>query len=242
MVTDQKPENAYTFKPKILAVIPAFNEAGNIRDVVKDLRQNFPSAELLIINDGSGDDTSMIAQSLGVRCVDLPYNLGIGGAVQTGFMAAIGGGYDIVLQFDGDGQHMAEEIENILEPVFSGADICIGSRFLDVRGYNMPFSRRLGVKIFSFVITLISGQKLTDTTSGFRAYGKKAIALFSEYYPQDYPEVEALIIAHKKKLNIKEVSVQMRPRSEGKSSITPLRAAYYMVKVLLAIFIDLLKK
>ncbi|GBD96276.1 MAG TPA: glycosyltransferase family 2 protein [Nitrospirae bacterium] len=227
---------------RVLIVIPAFNEAGNIQNVIHDLRQHFPQAEPLIINDGSQDNTSIIARSSGARVIDLPYNLGIGGAVQTGIIYARRENFDVVIQFDGDGQHMAEEIEKILEPVAGGTDICVGSRFCGANEYIMPLTRRIGTKVFSIVISLICGQKLTDTTSGFRAYGKQAIELFSAYYPEDYPEVEALIIAHKKKLNIREVSVKMRQRSEGKSSITPLRAVYYMIKVLLAVFIDLLKK
>ncbi len=227
---------------KVLIIIPAFNEAENISNVINDLRQHFPQAEPVIIDDGSIDNTFSIGESLGVRVINLPYNLGIGGAVQTGFMVAVREGYDVAIQFDGDGQHMAEEIEKILEPIVEGADICVGSRFCGINEYPMPLTRRIGTKVFSSVISLISGQKLTDTTSGFRAYRKRAIDLFSAYYPEDYPEVEALILAHKKKLNIKEVPVRMRQRSEGKSSITPLKGIYYMIKVLLAVFVDLLKK
>jgi len=227
---------------KILAIIPAYNEARNIRGVINDLREYHPETEPVVINDGSGDNTSVAARSLGVRVIDLPYNLGIGGAVQAGFMVAASEGYDVAIQFDGDGQHIAAEIEKILKPASEGSDIVIGSRFLGAGVYNMPIARRIGVKVFSLVISSICGQRLTDTTSGFRVYGKRAIELFSAFYPEDYPEVEALILAHKKKLNIKEVPVRMRMRSEGKSSITPLRAVYYMIKVLLSVFIDLLKR
>jgi glycosyltransferase involved in cell wall biosynthesis len=226
----------------ILVVIPAYNEAGNIEGVIKDLREHFPQGRAVVINDGSIDETSSISQGLGVDVINLPYNLGIGGAVQTGFMIAERDNYDAVIQFDGDGQHMAQEIEKILNHVNTEADMVIGSRFVDMNSYSMPFFRNIGARIFSFIISLIRNEKITDTTSGFRAYGKKAIKIFSSNYPEDYPEVEALILAHKKRLSIKEVSVRMRTRLRGKSSITPLWAVYYMIKVLLAIFVDLMRK
>jgi glycosyltransferase involved in cell wall biosynthesis len=227
---------------KTLIAIPAYNEAQNITNVINDLKQHIPQAHPIIINDGSQDNTSSVAHSLGIRVVDIPYNIGIGGAVQIGFMYASRENYDMIVQFDGDGQHMAKEIEKLLHPITQGADIVIGSRFLDLSGYNAPFARNLGIKVFSIVISFLCRQKLTDTTSGFRAFSKKAIDLFSTYYPEDYPEVEALIIAYKKKLNIKEMPVTMRQRLKGKSSITPLRSIYYMIKVLLAVFVDLLKR
>ena len=227
---------------KILTVTPAFNEAENIGNVIKDLREHFPESKLIIINDGSTDSTSSISESMGVRVINLPYNLGIGGAVQTGFIIADKEGYDAVIQFDGDGQHMAQEIKKIIAPFNGKTDIVIGSRFLETEHYKMPFFRKLGARLFSLAMSLICKTKITDTTSGFRAYGKRAIELFSANYPDDYPEVEALILATKKKLSVKEVPVHMRQRLGGRSSITPLRAIYYMIKVLLAVFVDLLKK
>jgi hypothetical protein len=227
---------------KLLVVIPAFNEAENIEGVIKDLRENYPYASSIVINDGSLDDTSSRAEACGVNVVDLPYNLGIGGAVQTGFIIAERKGYDAVVQFDGDGQHIASEIEKLIAPLNSGADIVIGSRFIKTNDYKMPFFRKIGAQLFSSFISLTCGKKVYDTTSGFRAYGKKAIRLFSQYYPEDYPEVEALILAHKKQLSVMEVPVSMKKRTHGRSSITPLRAIYYMIKVLLAIFVDLIKK
>ncbi|MEN8265281.1 MAG: glycosyltransferase family 2 protein [Nitrospirota bacterium] len=227
---------------KILVIIPAYNEAGNIENVIDDLRQNFPQAEPLVINDGSSDRTSRIAHDLGAKVIDLPFNLGIGGAVQTGFKYAFDNNYDAAIQFDGDCQHMAEEIGKIVKPVSEGADFVIGSRFLDTNLYDMPFTRKIGSTVFARVISFICGQRLTDTTSGFRAYGKRTIELFNIYYPEDYPEVEALIVANKNKLHIREVPVRMRQRSAGKSSITALRSVYYMIKVLLAVFIGVLKK
>lgn len=227
---------------KILVVIPAFNEAENIRDVIRDLKEYFPEGKYLIINDGSIDETSSVSASLEARVINLPYNVGIGGAVQTGFIIAEKEGYDAVIQFDGDGQHMAQYIKKILAALDENTDIVIGSRFLEIEGYKMPFLRKFGAQIFSSIMSGLCRTGLTDTTAGFRAYGKRAIKLFSIYYPEDYPEVEALILARKKKLAIKEVAVQMRQRLKGKSSITPLRSIYYMIKVLLAVFVDLLKK
>jgi glycosyltransferase involved in cell wall biosynthesis len=226
----------------ILVITPAFNEAKNIEGVINDLKENFPQGKIIVINDGSIDNTSSCAKSLGVNVVDLPYNLGIGGAVQTGFIIAERDNYGVVIQFDGDGQHVAEEITKILEPVNKEADIVIGSRFSGAHYYKMPFMRRVGSHLLSLLISTACNNKITDTTSGFRAYGEKAIKLFSSSYPEDYPEVEALILAHKKKLSLKEVPVNMKPRLKGRSSITPLNSIYYMIKVILAVCVDLLKK
>ena len=227
---------------KILVIVPAYNEAENIQNVIMDLRDNFPLGDIVVINDGSHDGTSHVARSLGVRVIDLPHNIGIGGAVQTGIKYGYIHNYDIAVQFDGDGQHIANEIEKILEQIHQGADMSIGSRFLNATAYAMPFTRKIGSSVFSGVISLICRQKFTDTTSGFRAYGKKAMELFNDYYPEDYPEVEALIVAYKSKLKIKEVPVCMRQREKGESSITALGSVYYMIKVLLAIFVGTLKR
>ncbi|MCL5023594.1 MAG: glycosyltransferase family 2 protein [Nitrospirae bacterium] len=228
---------------KILVVVPAYNEEGCIRGVLEDLREHFPAGDLVVINDGSRDGTSAASKSLGAKVIDLPYNLGIGGAMQTGFLYALSEGYDAVVQFDGDGQHSAEEIPKIFRPFEQGkADLVVGSRFLSDSGFTSSIQRRLGSKILSFVVSTLVGKRLTDTTSGFRVYGGRAIDFFSSVYPEDYPEVEALILAHKKGLKIEEVAARMAPRVAGKSSITVPRAIYYMVKVLLAIFVDLLKK
>jgi len=228
---------------KILVIVPAYNEEGAIADVVTDLRENFAEGDILVVNDGSQDRTSEIARALGVSLIDLPYNLGIGGAMQTGFLYAATKGYEAAIQFDGDGQHRAGEIRRILDAFrLRGPDIVVGSRFLSEEGFTSSIQRRIGSKILSFVVSTLTGRKITDTTSGFRVYGSKAIELFSSYYPEDYPEVEALVLSHKKGLAIEEVPAQMSPRAAGISSITTLRAVYYMVKVLLAIFVDLMKK
>jgi len=228
---------------KILVIVPAFNEEESIVGVIEDLRLNFPQGDILIVNDGSTDSTSDVARARRAGVIDIPYNVGIGGAMQTGFLYALSKGYDVAIQFDGDGQHMADEIPGIIEPYRkTGADLVVGSRFLSEGGFTSSMQRRIGSKILSFVVSTIVGRWITDTTSGFRAYSRKAIDFFSVTYPEDYPEVEALILAHKKGLKIEEVPAEIQPRAAGKSSITVGRAVYYMVKVLLAILVDLIKK
>jgi glycosyltransferase involved in cell wall biosynthesis len=240
-MTGEDPDSSG--RSKVLVIVPAYNEEGSIGGVVEDLRENFPGGDIVVINDGSTDRTSVAANSTGVQVIDLPYNLGIGGAMQTGFLYALRGGYDVAIQFDGDGQHNAKEIPKLLTPFLEGrADLVVGSRFLFEGGFASSIQRRLGSKILSFVVSGIVRSRITDTTSGFRVYGKKAIAFFASTYPEDYPEVEALILAHKKGLEIEEVPSEMSPRMAGKSSITIPRAVYYMVKVMLAIFVDLVKK
>lgn len=228
---------------KILVIVPAYNEEENIAAVIQDLKSNFPLGDIAVINDGSTDKTSEIAKQSGGKVIDLPYNLGIGGAMQTGFLYAVREGYDAAVQFDGDGQHSAKEIPKILKPfVEDRGDLIVGSRFLSESGFTSSVQRRLGAKILSFVVSILIRRKVTDTTSGFRVYGKKAMEFFSALYPEDYPEVEAFILAHKKGLRIEEVPAAITARKFGRSSITIPRAVYYMAKVLLAIFVDLMKK
>jgi glycosyltransferase involved in cell wall biosynthesis len=223
--------------------VPAYNEECCIEGVIEDISRHFPSGDILVVNDGSGDMTSDISRNLGAKVIDLPYNLGIGGAMQTGFLYALTEGYDAAMQFDGDGQHHADQIEKILKPFLSGsADLVVGSRFLSDGGFTSSVQRRIGSKILSFVVSSIIRQKITDTTSGFRVYGRKTLQFFSSVYPEDYPEVEAFILAHKKGLRIVEVPSEIGPRTGGKSSITFSEAFYYMVKVMLAISVDLMKR
>lgn len=227
---------------KILVIVPAFNEEGSIVGVIEDLRLNFPQGDIVIVNDGSTDMTSDKAKAQGATVIDLPYNVGIGGAIQTGFLYALGNGYDVAIQFDGDGQHMADEIPKIFDPYQrSGADLVVGSRFLSEGGFTSSMQRRIGAKLLSLVVSTIVGKRITDTTSGFRVYSRRALDFFSSLYPEDYPEVEALVLAHKKGLKMEEVPAEIQPRAAGKSSITFGSATYYMVKVLLAIVVDLIK-
>jgi glycosyltransferase involved in cell wall biosynthesis len=174
--------------------------------------------------------------------VSLAFNLGIGGAMQTGFQYARAKGYDIAIQFDGDGQHLAAELGILIDTLQTGsADIVVGSRFLKRGDYRPSFFRRLGISIFSTVLSVIIGIPVSDTTSGFRAVNRRVIEFFARSYPEDYPEVESLVLLHRAGMTIAEVPVRMRDRTGGRSSITPIRSAYYMIKVLLAVFIDLLK-
>jgi glycosyltransferase involved in cell wall biosynthesis len=228
---------------KILIIVPAYNEERSIAGVIDDIRSHVPDADIIMVNDGSRDRTEMVARELGVTVLALPFNLGIGGAMQTGYLYAAQNGYDVAVQFDGDGQHVAAEIGSLLTPLRQGrADIVVGSRFLKPSDYCSPFFRRIGIWIFSTVLSAILGMKVTDTTSGFRAANRRVIEFFAGIYPEDYPEVESLVLLHRAGMTIEETSVQMRDRTGGRSSITPIRSAYYMIKVLLAVFVDLLKK
>jgi glycosyltransferase involved in cell wall biosynthesis len=229
--------------PKILIIVPAYNEEDSLPGVLSDLQEHFPEGDVLVIDDGSRDRTAEISRAAGVDVVRLPFNLGIGGAVQTGYRYAQRNGYDIAVQFDGDGQHVAAEIAALIAPVLGGrADIVVGSRFLEAGAYRPPVFRRIGIWLFSRILSLIIGYPVTDTTSGFRAVNARVIAFFAVLYPEDYPEVESLVLLHRAGMRIEEIAARMRVRRGGTSSITPVRSAYYMVKVLLAVFIDLLKK
>ena len=228
---------------KILIIIPAYNEEESLPGVMQDLRNHAPDADILVVDDGSRDRTAEVARQTGVKVASLPYNLGIGGAMQTGFQYARNNGYDIAIQFDGDGQHMAAEIGELLDQLRHGrADIVVGSRFLNRGEYRPPFFRKIGIWVFSTVLSAIIGIPVTDTTSGFRAANRRVIEFFARSYPEDYPEVESLVLLHRAGMTIAEVPVRMRDRTGGCSSITPIRSAYYMIKVLLAVFVDLMKK
>ena len=228
---------------KILIIVPAYNEEESLQGVIQDLRSHVPDADILVVDDGSSDGTAVVARQSGVNLVRLSFNLGIGGAMQTGFQYARTKGYDIAIQFDGDGQHLAAEIDILLATLNKGtADIVIGSRFLNRGDYRPSFFRKIGISIFSTVLSAIIGIRVTDTTSGFRAANRRVIEFFARVYPEDYPEVESLVLLHRAGMSMKEAPVHMRDRTGGRSSITPIRSAYYMIKVLLAVFIDLLKK
>jgi glycosyltransferase involved in cell wall biosynthesis len=227
--------------PRALAVVPALNEGESVAGVVSELRRI--GLDVLVVDDGSTDATADAARRAGARVVSLPFNLGIGGAVQTGYLAALDGGYDVAIQVDGDGQHPAEEVAKLLSHLQGGeVDLVIGSRFLAGTDYRPSTARRLGIGLFAWVVSRIVGVQMTDTTSGFRAAGPRAIRLFARSYPHDYPEVEAVLLASRAGLQVREVSVRMRQRQGGVSSITPIRAAYYMIKVLLAVTMQSLRR
>jgi glycosyltransferase involved in cell wall biosynthesis len=227
---------------KILVIIPAFNEEGSVGKVVEEVKNHFPQIDALVVNDGSTDLTSEIAKSKGAIVLDLPFNLGIGGAMQAGYKYAYEKGYEIAIQVDGDGQHEPSEIPKLLRALDEGnVDAAMGSRFVGESDYKGSVMRRMGILVLSRAISTVVGQKITDPTSGFRAVNRRAIQLFALDYPQDYPEPEAVVLLRQYGLKIYEVPVGMSERYAGESSITKIRAIYYMVKVLLAIFVDCFK-
>ena len=222
---------------KTLIIIPAYNEAKNLVGLLDGLNLVCPEYDLVVINDSSDDDTLAVCKERKVNVIDLPVNLGIGGAGQSGYRYALYNRYDAAVQVDGDGQHNPEYISTLLTKLEGGADICIGSRFIAREGYQSSATRRFAIRYFSLLIRIFSGCRVTDPTSGFRACGRKALKLFATDYPQDYPEPESIINAAKHRLRVVEVPVVMNERREGKSSITRIKSMYYMIKVSLAIII-----
>jgi glycosyltransferase involved in cell wall biosynthesis len=228
-----------------VAIVPALNEEETVVRVIEELHAFDPGLDVVVVDDGSSDRTAEVAAARGALVLRLPFNLGIGGAVQTGFRFAFENGYDIAVRVDGDGQHDPAQLPRILEPVLRGdADIAVGSRFADDDGdgYRSSRSRRIGIRILAAVVSRIVGQRVTDTTSGFQVLNRNGIALFARDYPHDYPEVEATIMVFRHRLRLTEVPVAMRERTGGRSSITALRSIYYMAKVLLAIFVGLFRR
>jgi glycosyltransferase involved in cell wall biosynthesis len=224
-----------------LAVVPAYNESATIVDVIEALRQHAPEFDTLVVDDGSTDDTHVLAASAGAKVLKLPFNVGIGGAVQTGFVYAREHDYDYLAQVDGDGQHDSTELARLVETMRDeSVDMVCGSRFLteDYR-YPAPISRRTGIHIFAFLLSRLVGMHVSDPTSGFRLYNRRAIQLFAHHYPHDYPEVEAVLLLHYHHLRMRETPVRMYMRGGGTSSITTGKSAYYMFKVLLALFVGL---
>lgn len=227
---------------RCLAIVPAYNESASIAMVVERLLSIPMGIDVLVVNDGSSDDTAELAKAAGAKVVTLPYNLGIGGAVQTGLLYAKSKGYEIALQVDGDGQHKPDEVSIIVDPVCHGeADVSIGSRFLDNKGFRSSGVRRIGILVFRAAIYLLTRRVITDNTSGFRAFNKSAISYLADHYPCDYPEVEVIVALSRNGFRLKEFPVRMMERQGGRSSITPIRSAYYMIKVLLAVMISFLR-
>lgn len=224
---------------RVLIIVPAYNEADNIESVIRSLNARNRKWDIVIINDASTDNTSVIAKGTEMAfVVDLPVNLGIGGSVQTGFKFAVQRGYDIALQFDGDGQHQVEEIDKLLQIILDDeADVAIGSRFNQKHeGFKSSPTRRIGIKIFEWFSFLLIRQQITDHTSGFRAFNRKAIEFLAVNYPSDYPEPEVVVTLGKNNFRMKEVYTQMRERQGGVSSISLTKGPYYMVKVMLSMF------
>ena len=242
-VTQVTPEETGEQPRRLLIIIPAYNEEESLGRVIRQVRAAVSDAEIVVINDGSTDATPEIAEGYGAKLISLPYNLGIGSAMQTGFMYARRWNADVAVQVDGDGQHDAREIPQLLQALdVHGLDVVIGSRYLEDRGYITPHLRRTGIVVLAWIVSLITGQRITDPTSGFRALNRRAIDLSATDYPFDYPEPESVVTFERAGLRIGEIPVTMNPRYGGQSSITPLRSAYYMVKVIMAILVGTLRR
>ncbi|HOD11473.1 MAG TPA: glycosyltransferase family 2 protein [Candidatus Omnitrophota bacterium] len=227
---------------RVLIIIPAFNEETCIAQVVRQLQVLSVRADILVVNDGSTDQTARVAGSAGAKVLTLPFNLGIGGAVQAGYQYALRHGYGIAVQIDGDGQHDTAFLEKLIAPLLCDESDCvIGSRFLSPSaGYRSSVIRRLGIHFFAGLISFLTKVKVTDPTSGFRACNRKTIALFASDYPVDYPEPEAIVVAKKARARVSEVAVDMRERLTGRSSIRYMKTLYYMIKVTFAILLRML--
>jgi glycosyltransferase involved in cell wall biosynthesis len=229
---------------RLVAIVPAWNEAGAIGRVVDEIKEHDGRIDVVVVDDASTDDTAEAAERSGATVLRLPFNVGIGGAVQTGFRYAQAGGYELAVRLDGDGQHAASEIPKLLGPIEAGeADLVIGSRFVDPNAtYRPPFARRVGIRVFARLVSLLGGQRVTDTTSGFIALDHRGIELFAAEFPHDYPEVESTLVALRSGLRVTQVQVDMRERTTGSSSITFVRSLYYIVKVMLSLLVASLRK
>ncbi len=220
-----------------MLIIPAYNESKNIPRLIESINALNEGYDILVVNDCSTDNTKNVCRELGVNTINLPANLGIGGAMQTGYKYAYYNNYDIAVQVDGDGQHNPIYIKDVIREVKSGYNMCIGSRFINKEGFQSTLMRRVGITYFNYLIKMLTGISITDPTSGFRAADKTTINLFRKYYPVDYPEPETVVLLKKNGLKIKEIPVIMNERLEGKSSIDSFKSIYYMIKVSVAILI-----
>ena len=225
---------------RILLIIPAYNEAGSLPSLITEIRDADLDVDVLVVDDGSKDATARVALAAGERVTLLrnPFNLGIGGAMQAGYRYAFDNGYDIAVQVDADGQHPPASIPELLAPIESGeANMAVGTRFREDSGYKGSWLRRIGIAMFAGIVSLLVRQRMTDTTSGFRAADREVIRLFAFDYPQDYPEVETTAVVYRQGLTIVEIPVVMRYREVGESSITIFWSVYYVVKVTLALLV-----
>ncbi len=228
-----------------LAIVPAYNEAHAIAATVAAICEQASDFDVLVVDDGSTDATAERARRAGAAVLRMPFNLGIGGAMQSGYIYALERGYEVAVQVDGDGQHDPRHIQELLDRLHSDPELNMvtGSRFLDPNGdgYRSSATRRMGIRVFSKVVSLITGQRVTDPTSGFRMTNRRGIELFARDYPHDYPEVEAILMMHAHRLRSCEIPVRMQPRLTGESAISSTQSVYYMIKVLLAVFVGLFR-
>lgn len=229
-------------KKKIILVIPAYNEEESILDTYKMVedynKKNKSNLDVIVINDGSKDNTKSVLEENNIPHINLICNLGIGGAVQTGYKYALNNGYDIAIQFDGDGQHDVNYVDDIIKPIINNeANMVIGSRFVkkSKEGFKSSAARRFGIKIISFFIKIKTRKKIYDVTSGFRAIDREVLELFTNYYPSEYPEPISSVNVLKNGFKISEVPVVMKEREKGKSSISSWKNVYYMINVILSI-------
>lgn len=228
---------------KKLIIIPAYNEQESIKKTVEDIIEKAPGFDYVVINDCSTDKTKKICEKEKFNVIHLPVNLGIGGAVQTGYLYAARNGYDIAVQVDGDGQHDPQFLDKMADYMAKEhADMVIGSRFIDKEGFQSSGARRIGIKYFTMLIKLLTGAKITDPTSGLRMVNREIIEFFAEEYPKDYPEPESVVAILRRKKKVMEIPVIMRERSGGVSSISMKKSVYYMIKVSLAILIERIRK
>jgi glycosyltransferase involved in cell wall biosynthesis len=232
-----------TRNARILVVIPAYNESANVGKVVEEVKREASSVEVLVVDDGSLDATADLAQKAGAVVVKLPFNLGMFEAVRTGFVYADRKSYDIAIQVDADGQHVPREIEALVDPIVrDGFDIVVGSRYLESRGYKTPFFRRCGIHLFAWLTSAVLGQKITDTTCGFRSYGKRAIKMFARYDSAEFRDSVGLVILGRAGLKIKEIPVTVRERIGGKSTISAIKALIYPFDFVLSLVAVLARK
>jgi len=227
---------------RLAVIIPAYNEAGRITSTISDVRK-YTGSDIIVISDGSTDGTAEEARALGAKVLELPFNLGYGAALQTGFKYALERGYRYAVQMDADGQHDPSAIQALIEPVLKGdADMTLGSRFLGGGDYKAPFARRVGMALFSVIVRVITGRKVTDPTSGFQAMNKRVMKFYaSDAYPVDYPDADVIIMLHRRGFTFREIPVTMK-RLHGKVSMhSGLRPFYYTFKMFLSIFVTLLR-
>lgn len=228
--------------PRLLVIVPALNEEGAVGGVVRSVRQVLPETPILVIDDHSDDATATVAEQAGAQVIRLPVHLGLGGCVQTGYKLAWELGYDYVIRVDGDGQHETADIPKILDALITtGAEVVIGSRFLDAGGEHTSIPRSVGIAFFRLLLMPILGRTIRDPTSGFVGVNRRALEVFSKVFPLEYPEIEVLVVLQRKRFRFHEVSCRMNPRRTGKSTITMMRSFRYMLHVLLGVFVNVLR-
>ena len=229
---------------RIMVLIPAYNESANIGDVIHSVRSMYPGYDIVVVNDGSQDDTAARAREAGAKVISHPFNMGYGVTIQTGYKYALHRDYDFLVQIDGDGQHDPASIAGVLAPVLAGeAEFVLGSRFLDRDSYEPSLPRRIGMRFFRQLVSWCIGQSITDSTSGFQAFNRKIIGFFTtEAFPCDYPDADMLLTLHRSGYNLREIPVRMYANTTGKSMHSGWRPFYYMFKMLLSLFVTLLRK